>query len=323
MIAAILFLLALPLLLLAQGGITGDVIFAVDRTVQDGPAIIVTEPGTFTWQPEEQGSLSRLALSGSFEGEQLTLWVEIDGEWTLIHATDAPGIFTFACGAACTIQTYQEEYRFKAEMAEGDVLTITTINYVLSILEEFTVDEDLINKTMEPGTSFTSDLIIRNQRGTNLTLAIYGEGTLADYLTLDVSIVKMAGIDENSSVRYSIDLPNDIEPGIYEGKIIIRYLPESSFTGKSPIEEVSISVTIPGIEQKTDFTEVFFWLLGLIVIMLGLLSFQVIRRKSGPRQETIASSPPEHFPPIPSPSPSGMAPNLQTIPVEITGPGRR
>lgn len=68
---------------------------------------------------------------------------------------------------------------------------------------------------------------IINNENTDMKLAIYPKGELAEYTTLETNLVKLKSSEGEKSVSYTVNLPDGLNPGVRELGIVVLQLPET------------------------------------------------------------------------------------------------
>ncbi len=80
----------------------------------------------------------------------------------------------------------------------------------------------------EPGKLVSYDINILNSEAEDQILAVYTTGAMADYVSLDRSIIRMDKEDSGASVKVNIKMPEDFDPGTAKTNILITKLPEDA-----------------------------------------------------------------------------------------------
>ena len=96
----------------------------------------------------------------------------------------------------------------------------------------------------EPGAKLSFEFTLVNTENKEMDVAIYAENGLADRIVVDNNYLQFSSNEEEKKVSYSLTLPNSLEPGVTETKIVARELPkESSGDG------VQIGATVAVVHQ--------------------------------------------------------------------------
>ena len=95
-----------------------------------------------------------------------------------------------------------------------------------------------------PGMSQTVDFSVLNSEHKELNLVIYAKGELADYISLKENSAVLSAQQESRQFSYTLDLPNDLSPGLHTADVIALSLP-----GKSPSSEAYVGAAIAVVTQ--------------------------------------------------------------------------
>jgi hypothetical protein len=233
--------------------------------------LIFNASSNYSIAPPTAGSLTSLKLSGEYAGKgRLVIYLDTGNNSYLVLAKENATRFESECGGACTLNENADNYTLRISMPESGVLRLRSITPIVSHLQEFTLEP--ANRTFKasPGGDISGSINIENKMGERLALAIYGEGNLTPYLTLNASYLLL---DQGTAanIAYSIDLPESMKEGLYTEKIIVRYLPGETFTGAVPIEAHMINVIVPSPLSETRIGKNYLPPLLLIVFIILLL----------------------------------------------------
>jgi hypothetical protein len=80
----------------------------------------------------------------------------------------------------------------------------------------------------EPGLEKESSFRIINSENENLKLAIYPRGELAEYIELEKNLISIKADQKEAIIKYSINLPNELEPGLVPAEILVIPIPEEN-----------------------------------------------------------------------------------------------
>lgn len=280
----ILVILTSSFFIFDQGDITGRVVFSMVESNMDIVNKQFSENDSFVWTPENLGRLNTLSLTGEYVGEGIIrIYLDLEEESKLIYAAEGSSRFESECGNACYLyDTSQDEYNIRIEMPDGGRLDLGQIHYLISELEEFKISPLNITVNLTDNRFIRNKFGIYNSRNKNFSVAIYAEGELTEYTTLDSSYEGFQINDSMKYISYDIDLPLKIEPGVYNEKIIVRYLPDGKFMGEAPVEEHIVTVRVSESElevltpSKTNLVHILLILLGF-VILINIIMF--LKRK--------------------------------------------
>ena len=104
----------------------------------------------------------------------------------------------------------------------------------------------------EPHLFKTYELNVMNKEKKDFEVAMFVEGELNNSITLYNSTLYLSSKDEFKTIKYDLDLPSKLEPGIHKAKILVKYLPNKEFTGSTPSEEHEIYVIVPFEGKKLE-----------------------------------------------------------------------
>jgi hypothetical protein len=77
-----------------------------------------------------------------------------------------------------------------------------------------------------PGLQEYSFRVINNDNK-DVDLALYARDELGDYFILENQVVHIAASENEKEIKYQINLPDELEPGVNKGEIVIMEVPES------------------------------------------------------------------------------------------------
>jgi len=247
---SIFFLLIVGALFLGPE-LTGNVIFSLNEA-GSSEGWTFTQNASVAWNAT--GPVSGVTITGSYEGEgpaRVYLEWESGGKniSKLLFAADNATRFERQCIATCHLDGAERRFRIRAELPPGAAIEIERVEQVLARLSEFEAEPDGANITLR-GTYVTGKFTLSNLQGERMALAVYGEGPLTPYLTLDSSLAVLEP-GESRNVTYSLDLLNapleDMRvgrDGRVRQEIVARFLPNGSFTGEAPRETYLLSLDI-------------------------------------------------------------------------------
>jgi len=265
LISAIVIMIASSFFIFMYPDITGNIVFSIVESESREVNWTFAQQGTRKF--EYAGFLTTLAVSGEYHGEgPLRIYLLLPEGKKLIFAAENATSFRDECGSVCYLSLDEKKYDIEVSMPEGAYLQISRLSFAKAELSEFSIDPKEADFALEGNRLIKGKFTITNSRETEVYLALYAEGELTDYTTLSASSARLS---PNSSVdiRYDIDLPLQAKAGEYGEKIIVRYLPESEFTGPAPLEAHSISATIKG-RQLSPKTNILYILAGILILNL-------------------------------------------------------
>jgi len=250
---------------------TGNVVFSVTEQIPDNEMIEFVSDSLYEL---DAAGINAIHLTGRYEGEgSVNVYLVADDiEW-LVYTAEQSSEFRGQCGNACFISENYDKYMLRVEIGDGKI-EIERIDYMLSDLREFSLDKNKAEYVMNDTRYIKDKFLIHNKYGHEAHFAVYGEGELTEYLTLNQAILEL-GENESKEIIYDIDLPLDIKPGEYNEKIIVRFLAEDEFKGETPIEEFEINVKVLG--DKGYMNMILFVL--AIVFLINILFFFLKKKK--------------------------------------------
>lgn len=110
-----------------------------------------------------------------------------------------------------------------------------------------------------PGLQKTISFSIVNseRRDINIVLAVQGE--LAEYISLSQTTFSMTSEEKSRSVSYTVNLPNELEPGMHTAEILVLQLPTEGTPGATYVgaalalvSELIVQVPYPGKYVETN-----------------------------------------------------------------------
>jgi len=111
----------------------------------------------------------------------------------------------------------------------------------------------------KPGLQKTINFEIINSGGNDIELALSVEGELADYIHLDEKRIFLSASESSKMLNYKILLPENLEPGLRTGRILITEVPKKSRSEESYVAatlsvaiQLYINVPYPGKYASSD-----------------------------------------------------------------------
>ena len=147
-------------------------------------------------------------------------------------------------------------------------------------------------------------LNVLNNEKKELSVVIYAEGELAQYVTLDAALLDISKDEESKTFKYKVKLPSELEkPGLHEGKIVVREVPKQAsgqtFIGATVavVSQLHVNVPYPGkyAEVNLEVSEVEIGeSAAFIVSVYNRGKLDIVRAKAiidilGPTNEKIAT----------------------------------
>lgn len=156
----------------------------------------------------------------------------------------------------------------------------------------------------EAGAEQEITLNVLNNEKKDLSVVIYAEGELAQYVTLETPMLEIGKNEESKSFKYKVKLPSELEkPGLHEGKIIAREIPKQAsgqtFIGASVavVSQLHVNIPYPGkyAEVNLEISEVKIGeSAAFVVSVYNRGKLDIVRAKAiidilGPTNEKIAT----------------------------------
>lgn len=247
---AIILILISSFILFKPTGITGYTVFGEVITSTDTLNLEINETSEYIWIPTKKGKLNSLMVSGEVIGEgyaKIYLVTEtkdflIFYKETGINKTTV--LFSNDCIETCFLNLEQESYKLKFEL-QGSKVRLESITYFTVEVIDIDVYPKVEVINFKQGLYAKKSFKILNNKNKHFKAVVYIIGQLNHSITLHKSLIELYPNESFKEIDYDILLPDELEPGVYKTKIIVRYLPDKAFTGSTPTAELEIQVNSP------------------------------------------------------------------------------
>lgn len=239
-------------------GITGHAIFGesfVENNNFNDSGLFVEESGTRVLETNLT-NINSVTISGTIYGDgKAGIYLEKDGKKKLVYyfaGNAEEGVeFSNECSETCYIDDLSSPNNLSFEL-EGTQVRIDEIRYMYHALIDFEIEPKQIIINHSETLHKNILLEIKNKELEDFALMLYLEGPLNQSMTLHNSWVKFDKETSSKTVRLEIELPENLEQGVYENKVIARYVPRPGykFKGSTPTETASI-VVVNNNEQES------------------------------------------------------------------------
>ncbi|MBR9699942.1 hypothetical protein GOV09_05785 [Candidatus Woesearchaeota archaeon] len=274
-VAAIFVAIMLSSLFL-NSDITGQITFSVIEALSDP---IEREFNESVRVPlDNTQALNTFTMTGKYNGTGfLRIYLDSPRQSYLVYGTDDPSTFKDECGQACYLQP-EDNYTLRIQLSGQGSVKIEKVTYLFSELREFTLEPEVAIHNLTDNRFIKGSFDLVSKRGRDFSVALYGEGQLADYLTLYTSYADFRSSPEQK-ISYDLDLPLQMAPGTYTSKIIVKYLPKDKFSGKTPEEVHDIVVNIRGREEAAEEGSYLSILFTILIALFGINLIYFLYRK--------------------------------------------
>ncbi len=248
--------------------ITSNVIFGENTILSQNISLTFNKSGNYSLTIPE-GTLNLISFNCEFEGKYAKIYVESDEEKKLFGVFETNTNLSRYCGGICDT-IFDKSITLIIELEENSSFKLNKIYYQRTLIKEFNI-EPKKQEFNKPGYGI---ITLFNERNDSFTVVAYAEGKLADYITLDDSILEFSEKDKQKMISYRVEEA----PYSMTGNIVIRYLPKEPFKGITPTETHIVTYKK---EDKLNITNVLgiLLLLNLLLLIITRLKYKKIKNK--------------------------------------------
>lgn len=235
-------------LIVKQSNITGLVIFTETKEITKEQGITINKSYQLNLNTASIPEIIGVRLSGKIIGKgEVEIYLKNKNKTYLVYKKinrNKTTLFKDKCIETCNLEKPIRGNITLIFKINKSKLVIDKIKYIEFNLLNFELIPKEIKENFVPGKVIRYNISITNKENKKITLAIYQEGELARYITLEKSLItlgkgtKKIGITINMPLRFN-------NSGTHKSKIIARYIPKGEFTGETPKDESTIRLFVP------------------------------------------------------------------------------
>jgi len=156
------------------------------------------------------------------------------------------------------------DYTKLNKMNKTKIIGIVLFFIVLGVLfsnnvEAIGISPGRTTVNFEPGLQQDVEFIIFNSEQKDMNVVIYVEGELSEFVSLKNPMLEFNSGEESKPSSYRVNLPEDLEPGTHEAKIVAREVPkdyahDGAFVGATAavVTQLHVIVPYPGKYAKVE-----------------------------------------------------------------------